>query len=136
MLSKPKLESSAGRKSSASSSTASRSRTALRYSVRFRRWNVADRPGSRVAAQLASSSPSSQSRKPSRAAASGRGRPAGGITPPRSLRTTRSHSAAWPPTSARSRVSRVSPTARSCPTSGDAGRPSPFTVPSLWQVTQ
>ena len=71
MLSKPKLASSAGRKSSASISTARRSRIALRYSVRFRRWKVAVRPGSRVTAQARSSSSSSQVRKPSSSASSG-----------------------------------------------------------------
>ena len=41
MLSKPKLESSAGKSEVTSTSTASRSRMALAYSLRFRRW----RPG-------------------------------------------------------------------------------------------
>ena len=86
MLSKPKLESSAGRKSTASISTASRSRMALRYSVRFSRWKVAVRPGLRVTAQERSSSPSSHVRNASTSAAAGRGRAAGGMTPPRSLR--------------------------------------------------
>ena len=94
MLSKPKLASSAGRKSSASISTASRSRMALVYSVRFSRWKVAVRPGSRVSAQALSSSPSSQVRNASSSSAGGRGRPAGGMTPPRSLRTTLSHRSA------------------------------------------
>ena len=76
MLSKPKLASSAGRKSSAAISTASRSRMALVYSVRFRRWKVAVRPGSRVSAQALSSSPSSQVRNASSSSA-GRPRAAG-----------------------------------------------------------
>ena len=72
----------------------SRSRTALRYSVRFSRWSTG-RPGFGVAA-ASSSRCSSQATSPSCVAASGCGTPAGGMAPARSFRTTFSHIAASP----------------------------------------
>ena len=127
ILSNPKLASSAGRKSSTSISSANKSRIALRYSARFSRWKVAVRPGSGSADQFSSSRLSSHARNPSSRALSGRGRPAGGMRPARSFRTTCSQCAADPPTADRSSVSRVSPTARSWDTKAVRASPLPST---------
>ena len=102
---------SPGSSDRASTSRPSRSRTALTYSVRFRRW-IAGRPGLGCAAAARSSAVSSQDANSALVAASGRGRPGGGIAPARSLRTTFSHTSAPPPTSARSAVSSSSPAVR------------------------
>ncbi len=97
MLSNPLLELSAGSNRSRSTSferfvEPSRSRIAFLYSVRVRRWNSGSLPGSGPG--LTRPHPASPSRCEATAsyvAASGRGRPAGGIAPDRSFRTTFSH---------------------------------------------
>ena len=79
---------------------------------------------------------SSHEATPATVASSGRGRPMGGIDPPRSLRTTASQAPASPATCDASSRSRDSPTARSWDTSGEGAAPSPSTTRALWQVTQ
>ena len=93
---------------------------ALTYSKRFIR-REATRPGFGSAAAARSSADSSAAVKVSAAARSGRGRPAGGIWPARSLRTTFSSVSACAPTRARSTWSSSSSAVRRR---------------SLWQVTQ
>ena len=102
-------------------SSASRSRTAFWYSVRFRRRNVAVRPGSGSAAAARSSAVSMRSRTRAYVVASGRGRGRGGIAPARSLRTTFSH---------------TSPCAGTSRTSTRSSDSPPVSSRSLWQVTQ
>ena len=67
---------------------------ALRYSVPLRRRNAALRPGSGSAAAARSSSVSRYATSRPDASPSGRGRPAGGIMPARSLPTTFSQTSA------------------------------------------
>ena len=120
MLSRPWSDSSGGSSVSGSISSASRSRMALPYSNRFRRWS-AGRPGFGCAAASPSSSVSSQATNASIACSSGRLRPGGGIAPLRSLRTT---------------FSQVAPSAPMCPTSAwSSSRPAVCSL-SLWQATQ
>ena len=90
MLSKPDASPSGGSRLEIGTLSASRSRTALEYSVRFRR-RMTVRPayGDRLAAS--SRFLISPCWNALIAAASGRGAPAGGISPAASLRTTRSH---------------------------------------------
>ena len=120
MLSKPSLESSPGRRAAASTGSASRSRTALAYSVRFSRCS-AGAPGLGAAAAARSIVASTVAASPSSVARSGRGALAGGIMPVRTLRTTFSH------------------TCGSCPAcatvSPSSARPPVFSR-VLWQVTQ
>src|SRR5215467_5962666 len=117
LLSKPLLELSGGSSSAGSTSSPSRSRTALAYSVRLRRRSVG-RPGFGSAA---SSRDTSDAANASSVAASGRGIPVGGIAPARSLRTTFSQTSVPARTFVRSAVSSASP---------------PVFRRSLWQVTQ
>ena len=121
MLSNPYVESSAG-SALTSASTASRSRTALRYSVRFIRCS-SGRPGLGRANAAASSVVSSQDAKALYAAPAGRGRPTGGMVLLRSFCTTFSHSSGWAATCSAetSTSSRTRPAVRR---------------PPLWQVTQ
>ena len=105
-LSKPSASSSWGRKALASMRRASSSSMAAAYSARLSRWS-ATRPGLGFAAAASSSERSSQDTNPSAAAWSGRGTPGGGIIPPRTLRTTFSHTSASPARCARSMVSNV-----------------------------
>ena len=123
MFSKPSSSSSGGSSASGSTSSPSRSRTALLYSTRLRRCTVV-RPGFGSAAAARSSSSSSQPATVSYVAASGRGRPAGGIMPLRSLATTFSQDAAWAGTSAASSAS-----------SEIGTRPARCSL-SVWQVRQ
>ena len=108
MLSKPWADSSAGSSAVPSISSASRSRMVLVYSNRLRRW-MDIRPGFGAAAAARSSPASSHVTKPSRVAFSGCGKPAGGMMPARSFRTTFSQTSAPAPTSLRSVLSRVRP---------------------------
>ena len=85
MLSKPSLESSPGSSAAASIGRSSRSRTAFAYSARFRRCS-AGAPGFGAAARRDRDASSSRGREASSVARSGRGAPAGGIMPVRSLR--------------------------------------------------
>ena len=115
MLSKPKPESSAGSSVRVSTSSARRSRTALAYSARFRRWTAGRRPGFGSAAAAASIAVSRRAATPSYCASLGRGRPAGGIARVRSLRTTFSHSSTSPacsPTPSKSTPCRETPAVR------------------------
>ena len=114
MLSKLALLVSSGRKVATSMSRPSRSRTAAAYSARLRRWKVL-RPGSGSAAAMRSMVFSSSVTIASRSSGSGRGMPAGGIMPARSLRIIFSivgrrsaASAMSKPSSTRSRVRRRS----------------------------
>jgi hypothetical protein len=106
MLSKPWLMSSVGSSGATSTSTASRSRTEFAYSVRFNRCS-AGLPGLGWSAAAWSIPFSRDVRKTFVAAALGRGRPAGGIMPARSLRITLSASSAFPPGCATSSIVRV-----------------------------
>ena len=125
LLSKPSASaSSGGRRDSMSTSSPSRSCTALRYSKRFRRCTVIGRPRRGRASAARSSSVSSQSTQATRAASSGRRAAGGGIIPLRTFRSTSSQSSAWAPTSSKS-----SP----CSEIGTAPRSNPR---SLWQATQ
>src|SRR5947207_9909566 len=101
-------------------SRAKRSRTALLYSARFRRRMVA-RPGFGCAAALRPSADITQFVKVFSKAASGRGIPAGGISPVRTLRSTRSSNSALDATLEKSRPSSTTPAV--------------FRL-SLWQATQ
>ena len=107
-----------------STSSPSRSRTALRYSRRLRRCTVIGRPRGGRKSAARSSSVSSQSTQATRAASSGRRAAGGGIIPLRTFRSTPSQSSAWAPTSAVS-----SPWSEM----GTAPRSYPR---SLWQATQ
>jgi hypothetical protein len=89
MLSKPKLAPSLGSQSVTSMSSASRSRTALAYSLRFRRC-ITYRPGVLRPSQARSSDPASQVVKPTYSLSVGCGTPWGGIARAPSLRSTRS----------------------------------------------
>ena len=86
MLSKPSLEPSAGSSAETSTSSASRSRIALAYSVRFRRCSAGvsrppwGQPRGRAALPAR--------RRTHRAPRAGRGAPLGGIMPVLTLRTT------------------------------------------------
>ena len=111
---------SLGSSSAALTSRSSRSRMALTYSKRFIR-REATRPGFGSAAAARSSADVSAAVNVSTASRSGRGRPAGGICPARSLRTTFSSVSAWAPTRSRS--------TRSSSRSAVRRR-------SLWQVMQ
>jgi hypothetical protein len=75
------------------------------YSVRLRRWKGSVRPGFGAAAADRSSSRSSQPASASCVALSGRGEPAGGMTPARSFKTTFSHAAGSAVTSSTRSVS-------------------------------
>ena len=108
MLSKPALESSAGRSGAGSISRASRSRIALAYSARFSRC-TSGRPGWGDASAARSSCEVSETSRACLSAAGGAGMPGGGIMPARTLRTTFSHVSPWAPTSDRSIFSRTSP---------------------------
>ena len=121
MLSKPKAPVSGGSRPAPSISSASRSRMALTYSVRFRR-RTDTRPGLGCAAACASSAATSAAVNASAAAGfSGCRAVSGGICPLRSLRTTFSSTGALAPRSPRSTLSSMSPAVCSR---------------SLWQVTQ
>ena len=121
MLSKPWAPSSAGSNDLSSISTPSRSRIALAYSDRFRRWMAASLPGSGLASAARSSSVSTYAAKESEVALSGRGIPGGGICPARSLRITFSHTSAPAGIFSMSTLLRISPAVLSF---------------SLWQVMQ
>src|SRR5712691_5103469 len=121
-LSKPSwLTSSGGRSISGSISTPSRSRTALPYSARLRRWAANGRDFGAMAGAARSSAASSQDLNAAYEALSGRGRPAGGIASPRSFRTTFSQASESLATSSRFIAVRDRPAVRSR---------------SLWQATQ
>ena len=82
-------------------SRSSRSRTALPYSVRLRRWTGLWPGFGRAAAPARSSARFERRRRtPSSVASSGRGMPCGGIMPPRSFATTFSQTSACAPASA------------------------------------
>ena len=121
LLSKPNPARSLGRSASPSISSASRSWTALTYSVRFRRREATQPALAAPDAADASSEVSSRVTKSSTSAASGLGLPSGGISPSRSFRITFSSTSALAPTSPTSICSRVSP---------------PVMRRSLWQLTQ
>src|SRR5262245_171286 len=78
MLSNPYAESSGGKSDETSTSSASRSRTALPYSLRLSRL-MSPRPGLGCAAAVRSSSVSSHDTSVLYVASSGRGTPCGGI---------------------------------------------------------
>src|SRR5262245_12772580 len=78
-------------------STASKSRIALLYSVRFSRWTEG-RPGLGLSLAARSSAASSQLTNVATSEASGRGAPGGGIWRVRNFRNTFSHSGAFSPT--------------------------------------
>src|SRR5688572_32737686 len=100
MLSNPKSPPSFGSTAETSTSSASRSRIALRYSARFRRWTT-KRPGVDRVVQPRSSEFDSQVVKAAYSASLGWGLPCGGIARTLSLRSTRSHVAASAVTSSR-----------------------------------
>src|ERR1017187_4619209 len=120
MLSKPKPESSTGSVEPALISSASKSRMALLYSARFSRWTTG-LPGLGLRAALRSSASSSHLTNDDAAAPAGRGMPAGGIWPGRTLRTTFSNTSALPPTWVKSNASSETP---------------PVFISWLWQVVQ
>ena len=120
MLSNPAAESSGGNSALTSTSSESRSRTTLAYSVRFRRWS-AGAPGSGCLTATRSSADSIEVVNVARAATLGFGAPSGGIMPVRSLRTTFSHTSACPSTFTGSRPSSARP---------------PLLTRALWQLTQ
>src|SRR6202020_2188968 len=99
---------------------ASRSRIALAYSARFKRWS-AGRPGLGWSAAALSIEPSSHDRNSSTAAFSGLGIPKGGMAPVRSFLTPFSQVSALSGTFDRSILSSVNPA---------------IFVFELWQVTQ
>ena len=107
-----------------STSMPSRSRTALRYSDRFSRCAVIGRPTGGRSAAARSSSVSSHETMETRTASSGRRTCGGGISPPRTFRTTRSRTSAWAPTSVMSTP---------CSETGTVPRSKPA---SLWQARQ
>src|ERR1700674_3917285 len=90
------------------------------YSARFSRW-TATRPGLGLAAAAASSAASTAELAAAYVAASGRGRPGGGISRVRSLVATFSQISAWLQMCSTSNVSSISPAVFSL---------------ALWQVTQ
>ena len=84
----------------------SRSRTAFRYSARFSRWNGSVRPGSGFARPAAIELGFEPRREAVVRRLVGTRRPAGGIRPARSFRTTFSHTAASAATREVERVER------------------------------
>jgi hypothetical protein len=120
MLSNPSAESSPGSIEAASIGRSSRSRMAFSYSVRLRRGSTRV-PGSGAAAACRSSTDSMWPARRSKVARSGRGAPAGGIMPVRSLRTAFSHSTGFAPARSTLRLASDIPPAFSR---------------SLWQVAQ
>src|SRR5687768_13496195 len=84
-----------------------RSRTAFRYSVRFRRRSVSVRPGSGFRAHVVSSDVSSQVSSARRSSGDGCGMFGGGIVPVRTLCTTFSQSAGLAPGAVTSTLSRT-----------------------------
>ena len=120
MLSKPSLEPSAGSSVVTSTSSASRSRIALAYSVRFSRCSAGV---ARLAPGTAARSSALRAARRSRRATarSGAAAPLGGIMPVLILRTTFSHVSASAPTRVRS--------------SASSARPAVF-ARWLWQVMQ
>ena len=120
MLSKPLLSSSAGSSSVTSTSRSSRSRIAFPYSVRFRRCKAA-RPGFGFVAAARSIDVSRNDTNDSTSACGGRGRPCGGIIPPRSFRMTFSQVSAPSGIWARSILSSIRPAVLAC---------------WLWHITQ
>ena len=94
---------------------------AFLYSVRVSRWKGGSLPGSGLILAAASSFASKCEATASYVAASGRGRPAGGIAPVRSFRTTFSQAAASAPGSSAFSFSSANP---------------PACTFSLWQVAQ
>ena len=140
-LSKPLVTLSAGSSVETSNSfgrlsSASRSRTAFWYSVRLSRCSAGRRPGLGASVAARSSSVSNQPMTSSYVASSGRGRPTGGIVRASSLRMTRSHASGSPATWLGSSASSARPAMRNCETCIDGAVPRPFTMRSLWQVTQ
>jgi hypothetical protein len=123
LLSKPKLAPSLGSQSVTSMSSASRSRMAFAYSLRFKRC-ITYRPGLLRPSQARSSDPASQLVKPRYSPSVGCGTPWGGIARAPSLRSTRSHVSACGNTSSRLADSRLTGDS-----AGDAVR-------LLWQPTQ
>ena len=103
-----------------STSRSSRSRTALPYSVRFRRW-IGLCPGSGEMSACASRRCSSEAANRCSVASSGRGMPTGGIMPPRSLMMTFSHTSEW-----------LAAVAGSSPSSDSP----PVRARALWQLTR
>ena len=93
MLSNPFVVGSGGRSSATSTSRSSSSRTEFRYSVRFTRCNSGALTWGSAAA-AASIRASSADANAFRVAASGRGKPTGGIIPERTLRMSLSACAA------------------------------------------
>src|SRR5882724_3940916 len=89
-------------------STANTSRMALLYSARLSRW-AAGLPGFGLAAADLSKESSSHLANDDAAEGSGCGMPAGGISPERTLRRTRSRTSAWLPTLERSTMSSATP---------------------------
>ena len=120
LLSNPKPAMSLGSSAEPSISSASKSSMALAYSTRFIR-RATTRPGLGSAAATRSSAVSSEVAKASMVAASGRGRPSGGICPLRSLCTTFSSTSAFAATFPMSSWSSMRPAV--------CNR-------SLWQLTQ
>ena len=108
LLSNPYAALSPGSSAAESISSASRSRIALRYSMRLRRCSVG-RPGLGCSAAARSRPASSDAATLSATGLSGRGRPAGGIAPVRSLRTTFSQASACSLTCAGSSTSSARP---------------------------
>ena len=88
-----------------------RSRIALLYSARFKRC-AGGRPGLGAAAAAASRASSSRATNCAESAAAGAGKPAGGISPRLTFRSTFSHKAAREPTSVRSCPSKDRPAVR------------------------
>src|SRR4051812_35281656 len=111
-LSKPSRASSRGRSSAGSISTPSRSRMALVYSLRFSRWSATWAVSVRAVAAW-SRLPSIQETKDWMVGLSGRGLPAGGMRPPRNLRTAFSQVSASSGMLSGVRVSKATPPAQS-----------------------
>src|SRR5437667_2575562 len=105
----PSAVSSPGSSGLTSRLSANRSRIALLYSARFRRWTALILPGFGLADDARSIAVSSQLVTARAVAASGRGIPGGGIEPARSLAMTRSHFSALAIGLARSKLSSASP---------------------------
>ena len=120
MLSKPSLESSPGSSAAASTGRSSRSRTALAYSVRLRRWS-AGAPGSGLRAAAASSACLQCRRQSDRACR----RPAGARRPAASCRPA-----------ACERLFPRSPAARRRATSGSSSSRPPARTRRCGSVTQ
>ncbi len=123
MLSKPNCAPSLGSSSLTLTSSASRSRIALPYSVRFRRCTT-KRPGVLLPAHAWSSELVSHALNATYSGSAGCRVPGGGIARTDSLRTTRSHVAAFASTSSTLADSRL--------TGSSAG----FLTRLLWQPTQ